>query len=201
MDGVQQKLYRARTLSKELRKEVLVYYGTDPGEMIELPESDPANPKFVFREKEPPPPQLALIAGDALQCLRSSLDYLIWELAEAHGKKPHDRLMFPICTTPKSYKAAIDGHRLDGIGQQAIALVDAFQPLNHAVPDGTVLAMLDSLTNVNKHRHVILTTFTGSTSEIPDGIPKLPYTSRMVNGSEQSLSVPCSRSRRDLRNT
>jgi hypothetical protein len=38
---------------------------------------------FIFRAKEPIPTRFGLIIGDSLQNLRSSLDYLVWELVLA----------------------------------------------------------------------------------------------------------------------
>ena len=40
-----------------------------------------------------------MIVGDFLANVRSSLDYLIWELALAAKNNPTDKNMFPICTT------------------------------------------------------------------------------------------------------
>jgi hypothetical protein len=64
-----------------------------------------ANPQTntvrVIRTEGPAiPPVVSLIIGDVLQNLRSSLDYLVWELVLAAKNEPTIRNAFPICLTP-----------------------------------------------------------------------------------------------------
>jgi hypothetical protein len=92
--------------------------------------------------------------------MRSSLDYLIWELVKANDAEPGPNNMFPICQNKRNYKKAIEASlRLKGIHQDAAAIVDALQPLNFASNKRKrhMLTVLDQLTNINKHRHVIST--------------------------------------------
>jgi hypothetical protein len=106
--------------------------------------------------------------------MRSSLDYLVWELAITSGSKPHQQLQFPIALRHKDYEKDVNKRkRLDGIDVHAIALIDAFQPYHVAKPEESTLAMLDALTNINKHRRVLLTGLAGSPSEFPDWIPHM----------------------------
>ena len=168
-------MYRAKALRDELVRELLSYYGTNPGYLFEIPESTEANRKFVFKEKELIPARLALICGDVLQCLRSSLDYLVWELSNTVDDKTRKRLMFPICVTEATYEEELTKRkRLDGVPLEAVAIIDRHQPYKDILPEETTLAMLDSLTNINKHRRVILTGFAGLRTEvIPAGIPHI----------------------------
>src|ERR1700691_5308724 len=138
LDSVRQKIYRAKEHWNELREEIIRYYESDPGDLFPADESTPENPLFVFKEKKPVPAKIALVLGDALQCLRSSLDYLVWELVEAAGNKPHRQLMFPLALTEKQYKDDLEKrHRLDGVPAKAIAVIDRFQPYLQPSPKET----------------------------------------------------------------
>ncbi len=110
----------------------------------------------------PIPLRLPLIIGDFLQNLRSSLDYLVWELVLAAKNTPDHNNMFPICTTPEAFKAQLARHRLDGISVDAITEIEALQPYHDGQGiKGNVLTMIDDLCNINKHRRVLTTVVQG----------------------------------------
>ena len=77
--------------------------------------------------------------------------------------------MFPVCLAPDSFKSAESGGRLQGVDPAAIALIKSIQPYHDGQPHTTSLAVLDELTNINKHRRLLLTEFsTLSFSEMSD---------------------------------
>lgn len=167
-------MYRAKKHFDELREELVAYYDSDPGGLVETEESTPEHRKFVFREKKPVPARLALICGDGLQCLRSSLDYMVWELVESAGKQPHRRLMFPIAMSEATYMDdLVKRKRLDGVDPNAIALIGSFQPYHLPDPKNSVLGIFEELTNINKHRRVILTRLLSSEGEYPLPFPHI----------------------------
>jgi|ERR1700728_2087230 hypothetical protein len=173
LDSVRQKIYRAKEHWNELREEIIRYYESDPGDLFPADESTPENPLFVFKEKKPVPAKIALVLGDALQCLRSSLDYLVWELVEAAGNTPHRQLLFPIAMSEKQYREdLVKRHRLDGVVPEAIAIIDKLQPYLQPLPKETVLGILDELTNVNKHRRVIFTGLHATVDPLPPMFPR-----------------------------
>ena len=163
MDSVHQKMYRARHHYIELQDELVEYYTGVPGTFEEGPGSRPDNPAILFRENKPIPRKFALILGDALQCMRSSLDYLIFELVEARGKPHHRNNQFLIASTVEEYRKCIRGHYLDGISVEARAKIEEFQPFMSGDPVTHHLAVLNKLVNINKHRRVILTNFVSQT--------------------------------------
>ena len=153
IDPVLQKLFRAKHHFEELDEELKNYYKSDPVKMTV------SGAGFDIGGQVPA--RMGLIAGDVLQCFRSSLDYLVWELVLAAGNEPSHRNAFPICLTFKQYKKEVDEHkRLDGVDPRACAFVDVLQPFN--LPEkaraSSPLAVLNDLTNINKHRRVLLTT-------------------------------------------
>ena len=174
LDSVKQKIYRAKEHWDELYDEIVRYYGSDPGTLVLAEESRPGNELYIFKEKKPVPAKIALILGDALQCLRSSLDYLVWELVEAAGNTPHRQLQFPVALSEKQYRDdLVKRRRLDGVAPEAIAIIDQLQPYLQAHPKETVLGILDELTNVNKHRRVIFTGLHATKETLPSHIPCL----------------------------
>lgn len=189
MDSVNQKLYRARVHFDELTREITAYYKTKPGTMIEVEDGDPNYRKFEFREKMPVPARFGLICGDCLQCMRSCLDYLIWELVLAEGNKPTVLSMFPIEMTLQKYKDAVTKrHRLDGMAESAIAIIDSLQPYHLQDPKESPLSILDELTNINKHRRVLLTSLAAADSAPPLHFPQMYGVVRTFTDSGQVLS-------------
>ena len=172
IDAVRRKIYRAKEHWDELWKELTAYYQSNPGDLFPAEESTPENPLFIFKERKPVPARIGLIFGDALQCLRSSLDYLVWELVEAAGNTPHRKLMFPVALTSEQYESDLKSPRRDGAAPEAIATIERFQPYLQPNPKETVLGILDELTNVNKHRRVIFTALHGVAGDLP---PSFPY--------------------------
>jgi hypothetical protein len=187
LDSVKQKIYRAKEHWDELWDELTAYYQSNPGDLFPAEGSTPENPVSIFKEKKPVPAKIALVLGDALQCLRSSLDYLVWELVEAAGNTPHRRLMFPLALTQKQYESDMKRGRLDGVAPEAIAIIDRFQPYLQPNPKETVLGILDELTNVNKHRRVIFTGLHGVGGELPSSVPYIMGVIRYVNADGSLL--------------
>jgi hypothetical protein len=67
--------------------------------------------------------------------------------------------MFPICMTPDGFKDAMRAGRLQGVDPRALAIIDSLQPYHLVENDRrkAPLLILDELTNINKHRHILLT--------------------------------------------
>ncbi len=155
LDSVHQKLYRAKHHYMELEQELRSYYSDEKTVQMHA-----AGGGISIGSFGPVPARFGLIAGDMLQCMRSSLDYLVWELVLANGKEPTQQTSFPISLTVKDYKKEVDNRkRLVGVHPDACALVDAMQPfhLPETEREASPLALLDKLTNINKHRRVLLT--------------------------------------------
>ncbi len=73
---------------------------------------------------------------------------------------PTQQNAFPISLTTADYKNELaKRHRLQGVSPSACAVIDELQPLNlpEAEREQSPLALLDKLTNINKHRRVLLT--------------------------------------------
>lgn len=108
---------------------------------------------LVFRcyatEHTPVPDDWALLAGEAIQNLRASLDHVVY----AGTSKPSDQVQFPICTDATRFRRAAV-KRLDGVPADMQAAIERAQPyqLTPEAPDRDALSRLQELSNVDKHR-------------------------------------------------
>ncbi len=76
------------------------YYESKPIEFIEGPDSTFETPTFIIEERQELPKRLGLIFGDCVQCQRSCLDYLVYELVELSGSPHHNQNQFPVSLVP-----------------------------------------------------------------------------------------------------
>ena len=100
--------------------------------------------------------------GEFFQNLRSSLDYLVWELVIAAKNTPGKHNMFPVCSTPDAFQDAVGKQRrLLGVPDIAKAVIECLQPYNCGDFSKALLWIIDDLCNTNKHRRVLLTKMHG----------------------------------------
>ena len=109
--------------------------------------------RCVATEREPPSDEWPLLAGEAIQNLRSSLDHVIWAKAES----PTRQNAFPICSAPHWFKKAVKRGRLHSVPDTVRATVERWQPY-HRSPDAPAVAMLEQLRELSDHdKHRMLT--------------------------------------------
>jgi hypothetical protein len=102
------------------------------------------------------PSKIPLIIGDCLQNLRSSLDYLVWELCDAANVKPTEKNAFPVCKDQQAFQSRKDA--LCGVPPNAAAIIERLQPFNSAQGwMSSELWILNRLTNISKHRRILVT--------------------------------------------
>jgi len=156
--SVQCKLFRAKEHLDELNSETRRYFQAKPAKVVRQEEGSPDEFIGEIITDAPVPKRIPLIIGDFLQNLRSSLDYLVWELVLAAKNAPDDKNMFPICTTPEAFKGQLSRHRLDGVPREAVAEIDSLQPYHDgADAKWHVLFVIDDFCNINKHRYILTT--------------------------------------------
>ena len=164
LNSVELKIFRAAQHIESLKSELEGYFQSNPGKMVRQPHSREDEAVFRFIPSGPIPARFGLIVGDVLQNLRSSLDYLVWELVLAANNQPSEKNMFPICSTVESFDQQIKRHRLDGVSPDAVAEIKTLQPY-HLGQDfsKSILWAVDELTNINKHRRILLTSLMATT--------------------------------------
>lgn len=156
LDGILAKIQRADEHIKNLNAEINTLIGSDIYRFVSEPDSDPR--ECILRVEGPEPPmRLAVIAGEVVHQLRSSLDHLVCQLV-IENKKPVNRThQFPICDTPEKFKAARDGGKIRGISASARSLIEARQPYNQTKDiKRNFLYILREMDDADKHRLLTL---------------------------------------------
>lgn len=106
------------------------------------------------------PEMIPLICGDAIQNIRTSLDYAVCDLVRATGEKVSNHHAWPIChsikdftnrveNNPKPKLSPLHGIRING---QAWKVIEQAQPYNRPLQSRDDLAILAALSNRDKHR-------------------------------------------------
>lgn len=157
-DAVAHKMFRAREHFEELVRVFEMFYAKHTEAVSRFKRVEDL---IKFNATVTVPTKIPLIVGDCLQNMRSSLDYLVWDLVKVNGGTPNQNHMFPICKNSRNYQNAIDAERLLGIHPKAAALIDQMQPYHLPFESRSrqMLSVLDELTNINKHRHILGTLF------------------------------------------
>jgi hypothetical protein len=162
--SVLSKLERTNVHLQALNSELQSYYALNPAKSVPHPDSTPEHRSFQIEVLIPIPDAVKLIAGDALQNLRSALDYLVWELVVTAGNSPKKQ-SFPVCTTDGGFKKAVENGRLRGVIPDARKLISDLQPCRIDDFRTHNLYVLDELANMNKHRHLLVATIAGMSAE------------------------------------
>jgi hypothetical protein len=168
LPSVTYKIVRAQEHLQTFESEAARYYQTNPAKVVR--QSEGAPDQYVGRvvTEGPIPARFPIILGDFLQNLRSSLDYLVWELVLAAKNTPGKHNMFPICPTPQAFQDAVSKQRrISGIAPDAVTIIERLQPYNCGDFKQSVLWFIDDLCNINKHRRVLLTRMHGGIA--PEG--------------------------------
>lgn len=114
--------------------------------------------KYVFRIEEVipyPAEEWGIILGDAVHCLRSGLDQLVWGFISAPGDRGV-RTQFPICLTRREWVTEAPAMYW-GVSDNFAGLLDKTQPYHRGDMNAArrhPLAVLRSLSNLDKHRAI-----------------------------------------------
>jgi len=154
---VMEKVVWAAENLNALKVELRRYLDNKPAEVVAETEPDTNRLIHRIRPRIPIPVSIPLRIGDCVQNLRSSLDYLVWELVLAANKVPTDKHQFPICSSADAFESELRRHRLDGISPEALAEIKRLQPYKASQGKVSPIVIVNDLANVNKHRRMLLT--------------------------------------------
>lgn len=159
----QLKLARASEHLKEIDHYVAAYAQRVLHEVV-----TDAKGKKTIHVREIPPVEIGILAGELLYQIRSSLDYLAFDLVKLNPTGytlPVDwekNCCFPLWLNrpkkPPTYNAF--EHILPGISKPAFAFIEATQPYHRGdeiFAPAYILWVLAELSNIDKHRHLNLT--------------------------------------------
>ena len=155
--GVRSKIERAKQHIVDLDGTLRAFYDSNPYRVSH--KRDPQSRKLVYYVKsvEATPPRIALVAGDAIQNLRGSLDHLAYQLllvGTAGRPTPRQikKVAFPIYDSAAKYVAESPG-KVEGMRQDAIDAINAAEPYHGG--NGQQLWTIHALNNIDKHRLLI----------------------------------------------
>jgi hypothetical protein len=156
LDGPRRKLKRAERHLNELQGGITQWLARDPYEFVQ--ESDPEAGTHVLhcRVTEPFDEEWPLLVGEAMGQTRSALDHLVQQLVLANGRKPSGSHQFPIYKTQEGFKP----ERIRGIAPRWKTEIRALQPYNADPFEASPLFRLNALTQVDKHRDILVTAVT-----------------------------------------
>lgn len=146
------KLARARMHLAELRERMDIFNGSNPFNIYINTYLD-RNPDFLFGMIRPVPPDVSLVYGDVVHCLRAALDILACDVVRANDKSADD-VAFPFASSGDALEAQIKRKKFDRASPDAVNLLKQFKPY----PDGNDnLRALHDLDILDKHRMVLPT--------------------------------------------
>ena len=126
---------------------------------------------FVHGAPALPSTWLAVLIGDCLYNARSALDHLAWQLVVVNCQSPSTHTAFPIFNDPSLYKR-FSKRKLDGMHDDAVAAIKDIQPCYGRNRHwNRTLWALETLGNIDKHRHVNLLVTSTSGAFWSHGLP------------------------------
>ena len=157
LEGCWAKLGRAKQTTDVIEQEECAYLSGSPPpvRMVGAHEGT----EYVFRAFGPnsAPLQFAILAGESIHHLRSSLDHIVWALVVKHIGLPNNRIQFPICDTRDSFERALKAGVIKGVGSAAAKLIESVQPFTSETPRQTILYVLHQLDIIDKHKLLVVT--------------------------------------------
>ncbi len=151
IEDVASKIKWADHHINNFRAAVLEFFKTNPYKFVVEVDPNIGNKIYTLITVTPVPPQVRLAAGDAIQNMRSALDYLACGLIVANKSEPSQYSSFPISDSEPltkdqqtTFKRAVKGMRQDAI--DAIKAVEPYERGNRT------LWRLHRLNRIDKHR-------------------------------------------------
>jgi hypothetical protein len=163
LGGVEEKIKRAKKHIQDLDVAVKAFFATKPYVVEAKRDSKTRRPIYYLSSVRDVPPEIAVIAGDTVQSLRSALDHLAYQLVLVGTGQPGPffYVYFPIFDSAEKYEAGKLG-QVKGMRKDAIDAIDAIKPYNGG---NDTLWRLHRLNQIDKHRLLIAA---GSTFESVD---------------------------------
>ena len=171
LESAQRKLMRGIEHVKTLRRETTAFEN-DCAYAFESERHARSAQEIEYRcfavQRKPMPDHWPLLAGEAIQNLRSALDHFVYA---ASGERR--RAQFPIFTDPYEFQV-LSPKMTKGVPKPMRASIEGAQPYRHTprAPAQDPLALLNALSNLDKHR--VLATFASAVINegvgLPDGV-------------------------------
>ncbi|HEX6482945.1 MAG TPA: hypothetical protein VF043_29220 [Ktedonobacteraceae bacterium] len=147
------KIGRAKQLKEGLEHALHAFFASQPYKIDT--KTDPQSKRLIYHvtKVDEVPDEIALITGDIIQNLRSSLDHLAYQLftlGPGNGTNGR-RIYFPIADTAAEYKQE-KKKKTEGMTQQAKGVIDTIKPYRGG---NDTLWKIHKLNNIDKHRLLV----------------------------------------------
>ena len=114
---------------------------------------------WIYRDETPDAPvRWSILIGEILYNLRSALDHLVWQLVLNNEQTPGRHNEFPIAINHQHWQQE-KVRTLKGVSQRHQAMIGYLQPFTGGINlpfDVSKLKVLDDLSNIEKHRHLVV---------------------------------------------
>ncbi len=168
--GIEAKIERADEHINILKKEIKTLI--DTFQIVSDPNDD-ATESILRIVGSEPPLRLAIITGEIVHQLRSSLDHLVWQLVIANKNTPTRQHQFPICDTRKDFESACERDNIKGISSSAKSIIESRQPYSKSKDvNKNFLHVLREIDNSDKHRLLTFLVAKGVPRELKIGTVK-----------------------------
>ncbi len=136
LDGVWAKIRRAEELIESVNGEIGDFFNVHSDKIVVRRDADQLADRYIWNMTDSPPDHVALLVGDALHNLRSSLDHLVWALSEQSGhtiaNQDARQISFPILTNPDSWDN-VSAVKLQYVDPAAQVIIETLQPYNQTL--------------------------------------------------------------------
>jgi len=152
------KLERAMTYLSDFSQATAAWEASRPYTITH--EFNAKRSQYVVRAKIDRPlsednPVAAVMVGDCIHSMRSALDNAVWELARLKRKRIPQNTGFPIYGSEFDFVCK-GSPMIAALPKQARAVIESMQPYQGPGMVQKNLALLNSLWNTDKHRHIPL---------------------------------------------
>src|ERR1700674_58253 len=157
--GCRAKIKRAEEHIQNLNGEIVAFISANPKPYRISRELRNDGRQYAFVGFGKPlvvPPRFAVMAGEIVHHLRSSLDHLLCALVARNGGTPTRQHQFPIYTSRKKFDEDCARGLINGVSGSAEELIRSVQPYTAKAPDDTVLYVIQQYDNLDKHQLLIV---------------------------------------------
>jgi hypothetical protein len=182
--GVYEKLKRADENIFDLNVEITAFVKAGPDGRITKDKQKALEDWRDFHADRKVPLRFAVLAGEIVHHLRSSLDHVAWVLSDESYREGDDgtAIAFPVLSAAPANKDAQSSYdrKINGITCTAARrLIEDLQPYKGANPLDDPLAVVHDLDRIDKHRDLVLVV---PTFDLYIGFPMKMFSTRMIGG-------------------
>lgn len=163
--GCVAKLERVNETIHVIRGEVESYLAEDSIRLTNVHNNGGKEYAFVATELVAPPVRLAVLAGEVVHHLRSTLDHLVCALVTKSGGAVTRKHQFPMSDTAAKYQKACNDGMIKGVSVSAEKIIRSLQPFNNAKPQSASFYVMHELDIADKHRLLLVVASVGKVGQ------------------------------------